>query len=443
MALILACTSKARAADETMAGPLRACPTNPRYFTNDTGRPVYLTGFHTWDTLRDSGPQDPPKPFDYDGYLRTLARLNHNFIRLWAWDQPRSQCGTDPVHQTRPMPWLRTGPGLANDGKPKFDLSRLDDSYFERLRSRVAAARDKGIYVSIMLFEGYGVQFYRKVPDGHPFDSGNNINGVDSAASALTTGNPKAWEVQMAYVHRVVDTVNDLDNVLYEIINEAGGNSVPWQFAVIDALNDYQKRKPNRHPVGMTFAWQGGDNPTLFASPADWISPGGGADPYGIDPPAADGMKVIINDSDHIYGTLPDADFRWVWRSFTRGLQPILMDDMAGRPDQIGARAAMGHTLAYARRIDLAATTPRGDLTSTGYGLANPGKEYLVYQNKSGGFTVNMGNHGAKYLAEWFNPATGVASKAGSVDGSGEVSFKPPFDGPAVLHLRFTALAEP
>ncbi len=35
------------------AGPLRVHPDNPRYFTDDSGRAVYLTGAHTWLDLQD------------------------------------------------------------------------------------------------------------------------------------------------------------------------------------------------------------------------------------------------------------------------------------------------------------------------------------------------------------------------------------------------------
>ena len=42
------------------AGPLRVHPDNPRYFTDGSGRAVYLTGAHTWNNLVDTGPSDPP-----------------------------------------------------------------------------------------------------------------------------------------------------------------------------------------------------------------------------------------------------------------------------------------------------------------------------------------------------------------------------------------------
>jgi len=140
-----------------------------------------------------------------------------------------------------------TGPGAATDGKPRFDLSRFDPAYFGRLRDRVTAAGDKGIYVAVMLFEGFCLHL-SPPPD----------NFV------------KQYEQQMGY---------------------------------------------DRHPVGMTMQYPAPDqrkvNDPLFNGPADWISPGfddhvvtaqpGDAPSPGrgfTDPPANDGAKVVITDTD-------------------------------------------------------------------------------------------------------------------------------------------------
>ena len=40
----------------------------------------------------------------------------------------------------------------------------------------------------------------------------------------------------------------------------------------------------------------------------------------------------------------------------------------------------MGDTLRYAQKMNLISMEPRGELTSTGYALANPGEEYLILQ---------------------------------------------------------------
>ena len=37
-------------------GPLRANPANPRYFTDGSGRAIFLTGSHTWANFQDFGP---------------------------------------------------------------------------------------------------------------------------------------------------------------------------------------------------------------------------------------------------------------------------------------------------------------------------------------------------------------------------------------------------
>jgi hypothetical protein len=65
-------------------------------------------------------------------------------------------------------------------------------------------------------------------------------------------------------------------------------------------------------------------------------------------------------------------------------------------------RKYMGHTQTYSRKIDLAGMTPRNDLASTAYCLANVGAEYLVYQPVSEStFTVEL--PARTYNYEWFN----------------------------------------
>ena len=202
---------------------------------------------------------------DYDEYLDFLTKHNHNFIRMWVWEQG----GWDPWAAghviVEPVAYLRTGPGNALDGTPKYDLTKFNDEYLERLRSRVAAAQKRGIYVSIMLFQGWSVEKKGQVGNpwqGHPFNRANNVNGIDGDRNGDGQGPevhtleapPEILELQKAYVRRVIDTVNDLDNVLYEIGNEMHVGSAAWQYRMIEFIHDYEKTKPKQHPVGMTGA---------------------------------------------------------------------------------------------------------------------------------------------------------------------------------------------
>jgi len=160
--------TNARASSGLAAGPLVVSETNPRYFTFAASdatdqRAVYLTGSHVNNNFHDgAGPSadcaEVPEPKDFRGYLGFLKERGHNFVRLWRWEQFKSRVAGGAFHFCMtPQPWPRTGPGMAKDGKPKFDLSKFDSACFYRLRDYVIAAGDEGIYVSVMLFEGFGL----------------------------------------------------------------------------------------------------------------------------------------------------------------------------------------------------------------------------------------------------------------------------------------------
>ncbi len=434
-------------------GTLRVSDVNPRYFTDDRGQAVYLTGSHTWNNLVDMGPSDPPEAFDFPAYIEWMKDYHHNFIRLWAWellnwDTQGNREEEPEVHNVAPHPWMRTGPGNALDGKPKFDLETFNPAYFERLENRVSLAAENDIYVSIMLFEGWGLQFSPHAFENHPFHPDNNINGINgdlnndgSAVEIHTLADDAITALQEAYVRHVVETVNAFDNVLYEISNENHPPSTEWQYHMIRFIQDLERDMPKQHPVGMTFQFKGGSNQTLFESPADWISPNpeGG---YQDDPPPGDGTKVILTDTDHLWGI--GGSHVWVWKSFLRGLNPLFMDPYDGKVlkktfDPSWAeplRRSMGTTLDLAQRMDLIHMVPAPALASSRYCLAHQGREYLVYLPEGQSVEVDLNGFPGVYETEWLDPRTGTFSQAAPVEGGGTVSLSSPFeDGDAVVYL--------
>ena len=430
-------------------GPLRVSTANPCYFTDGSGKTVYLTGSHTWASLQDMGLADPAPAFDFPAYLDLLGRHHHNFIRLWRWEFSQWTDGdTQRRFYCAPQPWQRTGPGEALDGKPKFNLEQFDEGFFRRLRSRVEAARDRDIYVSIMLFEGWGLRF---VPDGwkaHPFHPANNVNLTDDDVKGIqgielfSLNSPKATAFQEAYVRKVIDTVNDLDNVLYEIANESDFSTTEWQYHMIRFIKSHESTKPKQHPVGMTSIGYGVDDlDRLLKSPAEWISPNPDHFDYKNDPPPSDGAKVIILDTDHLWGVGGDAP--WAWKSFLRGHNPIWMDplDKSSPWEQTPAsaesvRSNLGYTLRLAERMNLSTMKPRPELVSTGYCLANAGAEYLVYQPLANeAFSVEL--KAGTYHCEWLDPTKGVITDAGRLETpDGRRQFKAPSERDAVLYLH-------
>jgi hypothetical protein len=459
--------------------PLRPLSTNPRYFTNDGVHAVYLTGSHTWCNLQDIGLKETP-PFPYQEYLTFMQAANHNFMRLWMFEQPERACWTEAVMYFDPLPWARKGPGEAADGKPKFDLTAWNEDYFTRLRQRVIQAGECGIYCAVMLFQGWSLSVTGKGLDPwpvHPFNGSNNINGVDvpfsgwdndTDPSLHSLHTPLVVSHQEAYVRKVLDTLNDLDNVLYEIINEGG--SMAWQVHMVDAIHAYERGLGKQHPVGITSGTPWLRNAPIVASSVEWYSPvnqpnwwGRGdfayVEDYRLDPPPADGRKVSFPDTDHLWGH--GGNPKWVWKCFTRGHNPIFMDpwqglylgateevaswsftggvskDMRDYPDWEPTRRAMGDTKRYADRMDLAKMTPHPELASSRYCLAAPGEEYLVYLPEGGQITLDLCAQAGNFSVEWYFPTLGrTIPGARPLQGGDFAATTTPYTGDAVLYLK-------
>jgi len=253
----------------------------------------------------------------------------------------------------------------------------------------------------------------------------------------------------------------------------AWGDSTAWQYWVIQVLKQYEQQMGyDEHPVGMTMQFPVADqrkvNEVLFNSPADWISPGyddaiftdgrhpnepgGPASRWFENPPASEGRKVVITDTDHYAPGKGDA--LWAWKSFLCGHHPILMDfgliEGVNPPDPAAgtasyesfepARDAMGDTLRFAARMQLIDMEPRGDLSSTGYALANPGKEYLVLQPSETADPFTMTLDAGTYTVEWYsvNSREMVGADTLTVERSTMINLSAPFKaaGPVVVYLK-------
>ena len=240
--------------------------------------------------------------------------------------------------------------------------------------------------------------------------------------------------------------MNDLDNVLYEIANEGERSSLEWQYHMIRVIKQYEATKPKQHPVGMTLTWPEGTDADLLASPADWISPEGPLE----ERPVASGAKVIISDTDHLCGTC--GSVAWVWESFTRGENPVLMDGYDGRAVGTGAlfykardpvweaiRRNFGFARTLARELPLASMLPRPDLASTRYCLASTATlapQYVVFAPEGGTSLVDLTASDRSLSVTWLDPSTGQRVAHGTVAGGATRALTAPFPGPAVLMLR-------
>ncbi len=193
-------------------------------------------------------------------------------------------------------------------------------------------------------------------------------------------------------------------------------------------------------------------NPILFASPADWISPGRGPDEeYKLDPPAADGSKVVVSDTDHLWGH--GGVYPWAWKSFLRGLNVLFMDpwqpvpgstrpgyapdrlNVRNFPDWGLLRANLGYTRRYARRLDLNRTLPHAELSSSKFCLAEPGKAYLVYIPQDAQVVVDLTETQGALAVEWFKPQSGEITLDDPIQGGAKRRLVSPLGMDVVLFL--------
>ena len=293
---------------------------------------------------------------------------------------------------------------------------------------------------------------------GHPFQKNNNVNGIDGSSPdgegrgwVHTLRHPEVLRLQEAYVRRVIDTVGDLDNVMYEIGNEHEGTPAnnAWQYHMVNVVHEYETTRPQQHPVLMTAAWPNPDNDMLFASAADAVSPmhwnGRDFDHWPYDPPARYLGKVVIADTDHLWGVGGHAD--WVWRTFTRGHNILYMDpygylhmDPVNPDGDEGARRAMGRSAALSRSVNLAEMIPRPDLSSSGFALAAEGHEYIVYHPYGDRLFVDLVGVDETREGRVVPPVEDRVVPGSPLVGGGVVPLRPPDTQQWAIHL---ALAKP
>jgi hypothetical protein len=468
-------------ANPPITGPL-AISSNPHYFKDAGGTPLLLSGSQTWNTLQDWGTDGTAPPLDFDAFVKFLTDHGHNFTLLWRAEQPRF-ChlpvteNSPPEFTVSPQPWQRTGPGRATDGGLRFDLNIFDQGFFDRLRARTQTLNKNGIYAGIYLFTGEFLNIFRCPNDGYPFTAANNINGVDDGYSGGSNGTSsismtapnEITRLQDAFVDKMIDTLNDLPNVLWIVSEEAPAGSLWWNDHMMAHTRAYESRKPYQHPIGYAAPIWTPDS-VVYNSNADWVAPAATISPTSSCGTGKPACKVNVNDSDHSYWEMwlltPRQNRNYAWENVLNGNSVLFMDPylvdyprqarnhclqpshgICASPDARydNFRNNLGYALRITRKLNLAKVIPQGTLSSTGYCLAqtpSSGAEYLVYAPSGGRFVVDLSAMpSSRSLAvTWFDPASGASIVKDPVSaGSHAESFIPPFSGDAVLYLVDTA----
>lgn len=236
-------------------GPIALHPENPHYFLW-RGKPTILvtSGEHYGALLN--------LDFDFARYFEALAAegLNHTRLFSGTYREVGSSFGiTDNPLAPKPgryaCPWARGDTPGYFDGGNKFDLTRWDPAYFQRLERLLSAARQHGVVVELNLF----CPLYRdELWQASPMNVANNTSGVGDCprTEVFTLRHPRLVEIQRAFTRKIVGQVNAFDNLYFEVCNEPyfGGVTTEWQRAIADEIVATESRLPNRHLISWNIA---------------------------------------------------------------------------------------------------------------------------------------------------------------------------------------------
>lgn len=250
-------------------------PDNPHVFLFQ-GRPCVLVtaGEHYGAVIN--------RHFDTERYLDMLRRHGFNLTRTFLFyrEQGSSVSGLEdkgdggfgemgeqntlaPDADHYVAPWLRSQTPGAFDGGNRFDLTKPNPAYYERLLSFVRAAAARGIAVEVVLFSQYYSNGSGSPWQVSPLNVRNNINGVGDIAyyEATSLRDAGTIRVEEELVTRVVQTLRHEPNVYYEICNEPNpleqDPHVPypeiaaWQNHFVRWIADLERDGLQRHMIAV------------------------------------------------------------------------------------------------------------------------------------------------------------------------------------------------
>ncbi|MHC4740763.1 MAG: putative collagen-binding domain-containing protein [Planctomycetota bacterium] len=420
-------------------GRLEVCPEHPYYF-RDGERHVVLVGisdrqlFSVWRN---------EKGFSWWKYLDDLAAHRINYVRqdVFEWGKllvPREYPGqfSNPA-----WPFARTGPGTAIDGKPIFDLTKFDQSYFDlRLKPFLAEAAERGIYVELTLFEG--LRSSRAFSESLYAET-NNINGLGLKPGGVTSDsaldNRLLIAIQEAYVDKVLAETSKFGNVIYEIANEAG--SKRWVGHFIDYIQNHPTHPSRLVSAGeqtSSFDPRTGNNDIV-------VKHRGAGGPYATNADIGNHRdsllsfrvgKPVSHNEYFLYAnrSTDDVDFprKMMWADFTagghsnffdftfwRGTGRTVNDGLPSRSPPPKILNGPKHLLGFlaANKIEFWKMAPHDELASVKsdgeshiFTFAQIGEQYICYILGGGPSAVTLNLPEGRFASRWYDPKSGRLS---------------------------------
>ncbi len=253
---LLAGCGSAPAPEVRSVAPLRLHPDNPHYFEYERRPTVLITSGEHYGALLNTD-------FDYVAYLAELESRGLNHTRIFAGtyrevsgDFRISSNTLAPTPEAFICPWPRSDTPGAADGLAKFDLSKWNGTYFDRLKDLLSEAERRGVIVELTLFCPY----YRDTMwEVSPLNAANNVNGVGQVdrVDALTLKSAPLVEAQKSFARKIVTELAEVPNLYFEICNEPYARDLTpddWQREMAREVANADKAAPAPHLISQNYA---------------------------------------------------------------------------------------------------------------------------------------------------------------------------------------------
>jgi hypothetical protein len=383
-----------------------------------------------------------------------------------------------PAKEKFICPWARSNqPGYPGGGN-KFDLTKWDEVYFERLKDFITEAGKRNIVVELDLFSNFYDTLQWKLS---PLYYKNNINNSDTILDqkeVLSLRHPKLLKIQEEMARKILTECNSFDNLYYEVCNEPYFGDLEaldaWEENMTNFIAGTENMLPQKHLISQNI--QNGslkvENPNTlvsifnfhYAKPPVTVEMNYGLNkPIGDNETGFDGIEdVKYRTEGWDFLTAGGALFNNLDYSFTTENEDGSFVVAPRQPG--GGGVTLRNQLKILKNVfgeldfihmepsnHLLKNSPEGNTTFRI--LAEEGKQYLLYLNNSkknngpnsdsvGGdgtiFEISIELPASDYTGEWIDPVSGLRTPFSLRDHKGgPISLKtPPVGEDLALKIR-------
>ncbi|ATC64063.1 hypothetical protein CMV30_08920 [Nibricoccus aquaticus] len=419
-----------------------------------------------------------------------LAAADQRIAQVWPglwYDRRRDDHKTD----TRPdsevwapfyeMPWARSGTGTAADGLSKFDLTKFNPWYWNRLRDFTRECSTRGIIVYHHFYNHHNLveaaahwadfpwrpaNCLQETGFAEPPPFKNNGSRIGIVADFYDVSNPVRRELHRAYIFQGLDVLADEPNVIHTAAFQFAGPLTFQQF-FIDTVADWEKARGKKARLALNTSksitdailadapraahidaidqryWQYLPDGTLFAPHTD------GEKAFREDRTAAFGKDLIPHGTPElVYKQIREYRDRFPEKLvlthhagqgpipiLMAGAYPLLNDFSAAQPLKIDRDDRALFSFLRENFTDaLPSLRPSDNISPNASALTDETAHTVILYSPSGEtIALNRPLFPRARLALWFNPATGQTQLA-TLDANPQM--RKPTSAPWLLFVR-------